>query len=766
MSPLAVLALLASPPQGTIEIREALSIRGVARGGRVPVSADAVLARLIQNPAYSPNAGDTIGEAMWRGTTANAEGFFEAPGGGYLFATVQSTSDRTMLLEATGHGMVYANGAPRAGDPYGYGYFRVPVRLRTGQNTFFFANGRGRLKARLVEPSATYQIESADATLPDIIPSDTGRGIGGVTVLNSASSDATNLTLVVSAGRKVIKTKLPRVPASGLRKVRFEFDNVAARASKGVLDLALLANGRAVHSARFELRVLRAGQVHKRTFVSGIDGSVQYYAVNPATQPSRKNALVLSLHGASVEATNQAQAYKSKSWATIVAPTNRRPYGFDWEDWGRLDALEVLAHASKRIAHDPKRVVLTGHSMGGHGTWSIGTLFPDQFAAIAPSAGWVSFWSYGGGWNPSEPSAAETVMRQAMSPSDTLARINNTRTQRVFVLHGDADDNVPVDQARTMRRELADLHPNLGYHEEKGAGHWFGDESVDFPALMATLEAARLGDFREIDFTTPDPSVSARYGWVEVLQQLEPLMMSRVQGEPSALATKNIRAMRVSRDLKSVSVDGQALSNVPAGSTLVRQDGRWKVATLGQNEKRPGRSGPLKQAFTRRFVLVFGTAGSPEENRWMRDKARFDAETFAYRGNGAPDVVSDVEYLKRPAEPRNVIVYGNANANRAWRQLLAGSPVQAEGGRVTVGKTTFGAGHAVLVVRPSVGETLVAGIGGSDLAGMRITERLPIFVSGVAYPDWTVLGPNAPEVGTKSVVSAGFFDHAWRIVTR
>ena len=24
--------------------------------------------------------------------------------------------------------------------------------------------------------------------------------------------------------------------------------------------------------------------------------------------------------------------------AEVVAPTNRRPFGFDWQDWGRLDA--------------------------------------------------------------------------------------------------------------------------------------------------------------------------------------------------------------------------------------------------------------------------------------------------------------------------------------------------------------------------------------------------------------------------------------------
>jgi hypothetical protein len=55
-------------------------------------------------------------------------------------------------------------------------------------------------------------------------------------------------------------------------------------------------------------------------------------------------AMVFSLHGASVEATSQADAYGPHDWASIVCPTNRRPYGFDWEDTGRLDATEKVRH--------------------------------------------------------------------------------------------------------------------------------------------------------------------------------------------------------------------------------------------------------------------------------------------------------------------------------------------------------------------------------------------------------------------------------------
>src|SRR5690606_32883536 len=113
-----------------------------------------------------------------------------------------------------------------------------------------------------------------------------------------------------------------------------------------------------------EVNVRTATEARKVTFRSAIDGSVQYYALLPAKPlPGQvdKPGIVLSLHGASVEAIGQAKAYSPKSWCHIVCPTNRRPFGFDWEDWGRLDALEVLAHAQAALEHDSSRVWLTGH---------------------------------------------------------------------------------------------------------------------------------------------------------------------------------------------------------------------------------------------------------------------------------------------------------------------------------------------------------------------------------------------------------------------
>ena len=98
--------------------------------------------------------------------------------------------------------------------------------------------------------------------------------------------------------------------------------------------MRLVRGGRVVDQAQIALRLRKPDENYKLTFLSDIDGSVQYFGVNPAAgrQPRRQaTALVLSLHGRMVEAMGQADAYSGKSWLTLVAPTNRRPYGFDWE---------------------------------------------------------------------------------------------------------------------------------------------------------------------------------------------------------------------------------------------------------------------------------------------------------------------------------------------------------------------------------------------------------------------------------------------------
>ena len=141
-------------------------------------------------------------------------------------------------------------------------------------------------------------------------------------------------------------TVLPSIPAMSTRKVIFQFngDGIAASA-KADCKLYLIGADKVIDENKVVLETADpVTEKYMNTFISQIDGSLQYYAVAPQTGASKPgSALFLSVHGAGVEAIGQARAYQSKQWGNIVAPTNRRPRGFNWEDWGRLDALEVLS---------------------------------------------------------------------------------------------------------------------------------------------------------------------------------------------------------------------------------------------------------------------------------------------------------------------------------------------------------------------------------------------------------------------------------------
>ena len=72
---------------------------------------------------------------------------------------------------------------------------------------------------------------------------------------------------------------------------------------------------------------------------------------------------------------------------------------------------------------------------------------------------------------------------------------------------------------------------------------------------------------------------------------------------------------------------------------------------------------------------------------------------------------------------------------------------------------------ACLFVRPRPGSdrALVAAVSGTGLIGMRLTERVPYFTSGVEYPDCVVFRSDMLTKGSTGVVAAGFFGLDWSI---
>lgn len=762
--------------------------RAVARGDWTPPDA----------PGRGPDGGD------WRELVANEDGWIEdeALAEGVAYATVTVDEDGPWILESMGYAGVLVNGEPRVGNVYGYkdayeswephfDYARIPVLLHRGANAFLFHGNRyGILRARLAPAAAPLSLNARDATLPDLVAGEDTDSFGAIVVMNATGDYVTDAKLRVQlSGDRAIDANVPVIPPYGVRKAGFPLRGRAIDApGEAELRVTLRRGGRDLDTATLPLAVKDAHGNRRVTFVSDIDGSVQYYGFLPAARDDGAKALVLSLHGASVEAINQSGSYGAKEHTHILAPTNRRPFGFNWEGWGRLDALEVLALGMALPGVEPDRVYLTGHSMGGHGTWHVGVLHADRFAAIGPSAGWISFRSY----RRDEPAPVDRLgefVDRAMLPSRTRLLAPNLAGLGIYVLHGADDDNVPARQARLMLDTLATFHRDFTYHEEPDAGHWWdksdepGADCVDWAPMFDFFARHRRpspDEVRHVAFGTPNLRVSARSRWVAIDRQIRPSVTSTidVHVDPRARrvygGTENVEA--ASFDLAAagmtpgtpvrVELDGDAI-DIPwpeRGPLRVRWDGAWHAGPTPEPRlKGPRRAGPFREATLRRTQLVAATRGTPEENAAAFAQARRDAEFLWYQGNASVDVLPDSLYDPAAEPDRNVILYGNADTHADWGALWDGGDVTVARGLVRVGDRSFeGDGIGVLALRPRPGsDVAVVGIvAASGAPGMRLLHRRPYLSSSLSYPDLTVFRDRGGDAIT---AGAGFFDGAWSL---
>ncbi len=797
-----------------IELREGIAIERVGRSGRVAFHTDAVELQIVRGVFKAPQAGDEVtlpdgSIKKWNAIPANDGGSFGGPAlrGGYVFITVDVPADRIMILAASGHSLVYVNGEPRTGDPYGTGWTRLPVALHKGTNEFLFSCRRGSLRAQLLEIESPIHFEDRDRTMPDFIVGEDVDTVWALIVVNASNETVKSLNLSINSTDGSIYGETTTGPILPLatRKVPFPMKGNVPFTEAGDVELTIKLFSPefptvALDTTTFTLRIVAPNTSHKRTFISDVDGSAQYYAIRPAFRTATDNSsapgLVLTLHGAGVQATGQANSYAAKPWTHIVAPTNRRPFGFDWEDWGRLDAMEVLKHATNLLKPDPSKIYLTGHSMGGHGAWQVGATFPDRFAAIAPSAGWISFWSYTGADRYEQDNPIEGILNRATSSSDTLALSHNYLQHGIYILHGSADDNVPAEQAKQMLEHLKPFHNDVVYHEQPGAGHWWnssdepGADCVDWAPMFDFFARHRLPSadaVRFVNFTTMNPGISSQSHWLEINQQQHSMQPGsaeiRVDPGKRRFVGTTINIARLTLDLQhlqpaeflTVHLDEQQLEKIPwPGDEKMLQlvkdeNNEWQVTNtaLPASEKGPHRYGPFKSAFDNHIMFVYGTAGNKEENAWALAKARYDAETFWYRGNAQVDVVADIDFDSNAEPDRSVIVYGNADTNRAWDTLLGNCPVQVTTNSVNVGDNSWWEGSDLSCLftypRPNSDIALVGAVSGSGIVGMRLTDRLPYFVSGVGYPDCVVFGQEILSEGTQAIKAAGFFGIDWTI---
>jgi len=329
-------------------------------------------------------------------------------------------------------------------------------------------------------------------------------------------------------------------------------------------------------------------------------------------------------------------------------------------------------------------------------------------------------------------------------------------------------------------------------HEEPGAGHWWGNAyddggtaCLDWPFMFDMFARRRLPPIdavRHVQFTTANPAISSRCHWLTIYGQQRMLAMSsvdiehwpnrrRFRGTTDNVAILRLDVSHLQPGPIHVELDGQTISDITfpedGALWLERRDDAWRVTSQPPaSHKGPHRYGPIKEALRQRFLFVYGTQGSEEENRWAFAKARYDAQTFYYRGNGVVEIIPDTQFEPDAFPDRTVVLFGNAKTNSAWATLLVDSPVQVEPGRVFVGERIIeGDDLAAFFVRPRPDSDVasVIAVAGSGEVGMRLTDRHSFYFPFIRYPDLTVLRARGLETGDTHYECAGYFGLDWSV---
>jgi poly(3-hydroxybutyrate) depolymerase len=805
----------------SIILKEGLVIQLMPRESGNVISPDKVTAMIESGEWKPPSENEQIiynGELIgtWKRITADENGWFRDSSlrNAYMYFRYQpgDMQDKLVLLEAMGNSMAYVNGAPRSGNPYAnkdeyedwetrFDYSLLPVRLNGTENHLLFRCHRGVLKIILHTVEQGIILNDKDVTLPDIHTGKKTDTYGAIPIINTSGESYDELTIKTHMnGSEPAYYPVKRINPYSIYKTPFSISFPPVHDTGNIelqIELVDTRNpANVLSSAIVELNVVEEYEHYKATFVSRMDGSVQYYGVRPPVNLRSKPALFLTLHGAGVEAINQVNAYGSKNWGYLVAPTNRRPYGYGWENWGRLDAFEVLDIAMNEFEIDEERVYLTGHSMGGYGTWHIGVNYPDRFAALGPSAGRESIWGYR--ITPEMfPGGVGRMLIRSTRQSDTYALAANLKQTGIYVIHGEADEIVTVEHSRAMVEFLSTFHLNYIYHEEPGEGHWWnisdeaGEDCVDWMPMFdyfARHSVPGKERVKMIEFVTANPAVSSKNNWIEIINQIEQQKISKIDVHLESNnrkffgTTDNIEMLAIDVSMLpdnepiSVDLDDQLISGIPYPNKaegdgkriyLRKENDTWAVSGRFKKEnKYPGRLGNFREVLNHNVVFVYATRGNEEENKWAYDKARYDAERTWYQGNGAIEVIPDTEFDAEKFKDRNVVLFGNLNTNSAWNDLLADSPVQVMKGKIIAGDDIFEGDDLASLFILSRKDSDIASVGviaGTNIKGMRLANFAPYDDSIISLPDIVVYDSGIVESDERGVRFTGYFGNDWSL---
>lgn len=389
------------------------------------------------------------------------------------------------------------------------------------------------------------------------------------------------------------------------------------------------------------------------------------------------------------------------------------------------EVLSCIEDVERDYNIDRNRVSLSGSSMGGTGTWVIGTQHADVFSGLAPLAGnadsraWEKAW----GWtSPGIGSLGEVKAAVAYS-ADPVHRIENLLNLPVFNVQGSDDRVVPVAHSRNVMHRLWELPKgySVDYREPQGAGHGGFEDRLLQEQQQWLIQQKRNPRPNRVALKT----LKIRHGkshWLQFVKLEKPLQYGNALAEAKEDGSFEITADGVSSlalnvsaspaeksERLSVKVNGEPVweGASPAGGELVlnrEREGKWQQGEVPQGLVKKARlEGPIEDAFLSPFLLVYGTKkGAADENRVASAEAQRFAQDWQRMYVNPCRMKADADVTDEDIKQYNLILFGAPASNAVTAKVNPRLPVRVEGDSVLVGEKAYrGAGVGVKVCFPN-----------------------------------------------------------------
>ncbi len=264
--------------------------------------------------------------------------------------------------------------------------------------------------------------------------------------------------------------------------MRLRFKNLT------IIRMALVAAAFALTASTLAAQKVETGFLDRTVVVNSIEYRYQVFVPREFTR-TKTWPVIIVLHGGGTYGSDGIRPTEGglgrvirssrKGFPAIVIFPQAHADGTPgWQLEGGLAVMAALEKSIKEFKGDPKRVVLTGYSAGGNGTWSLASRYTDRFAAIVPICSFV--FKFKGGTSGVEYPALAPA--DAGDPYAFIAR--KVVSLPVWIFHGDADKNVSVEESRKMAAALKAVGANVQYTEFPGVDHNAWDPAYARPDLI------------------------------------------------------------------------------------------------------------------------------------------------------------------------------------------------------------------------------------------------------------------------------------------